>query len=272
MTALTTIDFHGAKLIAVRGETPDTTLVAMKPVVEGMGLDWGGQHKKLVAHPVLAKGISITEIPSPGGPQSAVMLPLNRLNFWLATVQPDRVKDPDVRARIIEYQTECADVLFAHFFGKTSAPPPANLNDPHTLRAALLGYTERVIVLESENAMLGAQVEHLAPKAAALDLIANKSGAESVSTTAKGLRIRPGDLFAWLDNNGWIFRVRDGAPWRGYQTKIDAGYLTVRETPDRTRDDRTFMQVMVTPKGRARIAELLTQGDLLQSGAKRKAA
>lgn len=155
---------------------------------------------------------------------------------------------------------------------RAATPSAANLNDPHTLRAALLGYTERVIALEGENATLGAKVEYLAPKAAALDLLAGKKGDESISTTAKALGMRPGHLFQFLDSKGWIFRARDGAPWRAYQAKLDAGYLVVRETPDRTRDDRTFPQVMVTPKGRAKLAELLTQGDLLQSVSKRRAA
>jgi anti-repressor protein len=155
---------------------------------------------------------------------------------------------------------------------RATPTPAANLNDPHTLRAALLGYTECVIALEGENAALGAKVEHLAPKAAALDLIADKSGAENISTTAKGLRIRPGELFTFLNNKGWVYRAHDGAPWRAYQAKIDAGYLVVRETPDKTRDDRTFMQVLVTPKGRAKLAEMLTQGDMLRSNTKRGAA
>ncbi|MBS1098545.1 hypothetical protein JK191_13545 [Gluconobacter sphaericus] len=121
MTNLTTIDFHGAKLIAVPGDKPETTLVAMKPIVEGMGLDWGGQHKKMLAHPVLCKGISVTEILSDGGAQATVCLTLDLLNFWLATIHPDRIKDQAVRARVVEYQTECARVLFNHFFGKAIA-------------------------------------------------------------------------------------------------------------------------------------------------------
>ena len=50
---ITKIQFHGADLIVQRGETPDTTFVAMKPVVEGMGLDWEGQRLKIERHPVL---------------------------------------------------------------------------------------------------------------------------------------------------------------------------------------------------------------------------
>jgi hypothetical protein len=117
---LTTVEFHGATLIAVRGETPAQTLVAMKPVVEGMGLDWKAQYDKIKEHPVLGKGMGLITIPSAGGPQAMTALPLNRLNFWLATIQPNRVPDPETRARVIRYQVECADVLFAHFFGQAT--------------------------------------------------------------------------------------------------------------------------------------------------------
>ncbi|MGH2342558.1 phage antirepressor N-terminal domain-containing protein [Segnochrobactraceae bacterium EtOH-i3] len=119
---ITTIDFHGASLIVRAGDSPSTTLVAMKPVVEGMGLDWSAQFRKLERHPVLAKGIAMMAIPSAGGPQDMVALPLNRLHFWLATIHPTKVK-PEVQERVITYQTEAADVLFEHFFGTRVAGP-----------------------------------------------------------------------------------------------------------------------------------------------------
>ena len=121
MSKLTTIDFHGTKLIAVPGDKPETTLVAMKPIVEGMGLDWTYQFRKISGHPVLSKGVAVTAIPSPGGSQDTTCLTLDLLNFWLATIHPDRIKDQAVRTRVIEYQTECARVLFNHFFGKAIA-------------------------------------------------------------------------------------------------------------------------------------------------------
>ncbi|CAO3437234.1 phage antirepressor N-terminal domain-containing protein [Azospirillum doebereinerae] len=119
---LTTINFHGATLIARRGATPAETLVAMKPVAEGMGLSWQGQHAKLTEHPVLSEGIKDIVIPSEGGPQAMTALPLSRLNFWLATIHPNKVPDLEARERIIRYQRECADALFAHFFGKVTEP------------------------------------------------------------------------------------------------------------------------------------------------------
>ncbi|QNT79289.1 phage antirepressor N-terminal domain-containing protein [Entomobacter blattae] len=115
---ITTINFHGADLVAIEGKSPQETLVALKPIVEAIGLDWGAQHKKVTKHPVLSGGISLKEIPSISGDQDTVLISLDMLNFWLATIHPDRIKNETTRARIIEYQTECARVLFNHFFGK----------------------------------------------------------------------------------------------------------------------------------------------------------
>lgn len=122
MSDLTTVDFHGAKLVAVKGSTPAETLVAMKPVVEGMGLNWERQREKLAAHPVLTPATTIRGVQMPGDDQNRdmVFLPLTKLNFWLATIHPNKIKDADVRAKVIEYQEECADVLFAHFFAKAA--------------------------------------------------------------------------------------------------------------------------------------------------------
>lgn len=119
-SAVVKVPFHGAELAALAGGSPATTIVAMKPMTEGMGLDWGAQHKKLMQHPVLSTCVSVKEMQMPGDDQVRewVFLPLNRVNFWLATLHPNRIEDPATRAKVIEYQTECADALFAHFFGR----------------------------------------------------------------------------------------------------------------------------------------------------------
>lgn len=116
-TEITTIRFHGANLLVQTGDSPENTLVAMKPVVEGIGVSWQGQHEKLMKHPVLSQGIKEILIPSAGGTQAMTAIPLNRLPFWLATLQPNKVPDPSVREKVIIYQTEAADALFERFFG-----------------------------------------------------------------------------------------------------------------------------------------------------------
>lgn len=107
-----TVPFHGNTLYVI--DNSGQPVVPMKPVVEGMGLDWGGQHKKIAANGD-RWGISVMEIPSQGGMQETACIPLRKLPGWLMTVQPSRVKDPEVRARVIQYQEECDDVLWRYW-------------------------------------------------------------------------------------------------------------------------------------------------------------
>lgn len=118
--ALTTIPFHGASLVTIPGETPEKTMVAIRPVAEGMGINFDGQRKRLARHPVLKTCTAVLTVQMPGDDQvrEHTFLPLNRLHFWMATVSPNHVPDPEVRERVILFQTEAADVLFDHFFGK----------------------------------------------------------------------------------------------------------------------------------------------------------
>ena len=59
-----TVPFHGTELYVVEHNGQPYT--PMKPIVEGIGLDWGGQHKKVAANES-RWGISVMEIPSAGG-------------------------------------------------------------------------------------------------------------------------------------------------------------------------------------------------------------
>lgn len=118
--AITTIPFHGANLYVVSGDTPETTLVAVKAVAEGMSIEWEAQRKRIGRHPVLNTCTSVMEAQMPGDDQirEHTFLPLNRFHFWLATIQPLRITDPEIRDRVVVFQNEAADVLFDHFFGR----------------------------------------------------------------------------------------------------------------------------------------------------------
>ncbi len=143
---LVEISFHGARLIAVQGDTPETTLVAMKPIVEGMGLDWKSQYDKLRGHPVLATCVGISTMQMSGDDQvrEVTCLPLNRLNFWLATIQPNRVPDPAIRRTVIAYQIECADALFNRFFGGRLAPHDHTVLSP-AFRAEMIEIARDIV-------------------------------------------------------------------------------------------------------------------------------
>jgi phage antirepressor YoqD-like protein len=143
-----------------------------------------------------------------------------------------------MRARIIDRWQELEQ--------QTQQPAMA-LNDPTFLRTTLLAYTERVIELEST-------VSKQIPKVKALDRIATAQGSLSVRDAAKVLQVRPIDLSRYLKTHRWIFK--QGQEWRAYQSRINSGLVEHKEVTIWANPvDKIMIQVRVTPKGLARLAE-----------------
>lgn len=116
MSQVHEIPFHGDNLIGVK--TDAGIMVPLKPITDGIGLDWENERRRIRAHPTLNKGTAIIEVPfGAGGPQPMLCILLRRLNFWLATVHPNRTTNAD---RLDFYQEEAADVLFAYFMPQFS--------------------------------------------------------------------------------------------------------------------------------------------------------
>jgi hypothetical protein len=104
------VPFHGAELLIVEHEGQPYT--PMKPIVEGMGMDWASQFVKLKQR--FAKGIVEITIPSNGGVQNMICLLLRKLPAWLYSIMPGKVK-PEIRDTVIMYQQECDDVLWDYW-------------------------------------------------------------------------------------------------------------------------------------------------------------
>lgn len=113
------IDFHGEPLWAVSRD--GDVFVAVRPICEALGLEWGSQLKGIKRDAVLGKGVVKMTTPSSGGHQRAVCLPLKLLNGWLFGISDGSIPDEAVRAKVILYKTECYDVLFQHFHGKAQS-------------------------------------------------------------------------------------------------------------------------------------------------------
>ena len=111
MTSLMTVPFQGHALNLI--DHDKQPFVVMKPLVEGIGLSWQGQHKKLMAN-LRRWGINILLIPSAGGPQEAACMPLRKLPGYLMTIEPRKVPEP-VRPRVELFQAECDDALWAYW-------------------------------------------------------------------------------------------------------------------------------------------------------------
>jgi len=131
-----------------------------------------------------------------------------------------------------------------------AADPMVALSDPATMRALLLGYTEKVIALEG-------RVSELQPKAVALDRIANTDGSLCLMDAAKTLQVRPKDLIGYMKAHLWIFMRVGTSHWVGRSEKLNSGYLEHKVTTIHRTDgmERITTQVRVTPKGLAKLAE-----------------
>lgn len=104
------VPFHGSELYVVNHNGEPYT--PMKPIVEGMGMDWKSQYVKLIQR--FAKGVVEITIPTAGGAQKMICLALRKLAAWLNTISPNKVK-PEIRDNVICYQEECDDVLYEYW-------------------------------------------------------------------------------------------------------------------------------------------------------------
>lgn len=134
--------------------------------------------------------------------------------------------------------------------GNYGVPAPAlDLSNPAVLQRLLLDHTSNAMAAE-------ARVAQLEPKAEAFDLLADAAGSLCITDAAKAMGVQPRRLFSWLEANHWTYRRSDGGHWVAYQTKLDSGMLEHKGTrlsrPGYA--DKLVEQVMVTPKGLARLA------------------
>nr|WP_316207758.1 phage antirepressor N-terminal domain-containing protein [Escherichia coli] len=113
-TAVSTINvpFHGAELYVVNHNGEPYT--PMKPIVEGMGMDWASQFTKM-KHRFKTCIVKITmQLPGDEQRREIICLALRKLAGWLQTISPNKVR-PEIRDKVIQYQEECDDVLYEYW-------------------------------------------------------------------------------------------------------------------------------------------------------------
>lgn len=110
-TAVSTINvpFHGDTLYVVNYE--GTAQVPMRPVVEGMGLDWASQFTKIKQRFNTSVAMITMQLPGDKQRREVVCLSLRKLPGWLHTINVGKVR-PELREKVARYQEECDDVLY----------------------------------------------------------------------------------------------------------------------------------------------------------------
>lgn len=146
-----------------------------------------------------------------------------------------------------EAYVERFDAMEAELRTPTAPMVPQTL--PEALRLAA-DLAEQVETQRAEIAVLG-------PRSEALAVLSDADGSLCVTDAAKALQMPPGELWAYLYAQQWVYRRdRDGVPV-AYQSKLSAGYLMHKVVPVPTATARTWakQQVRVTPKGLTVLAQ-----------------
>ena len=140
-----TVHFHNAELYIVEHEGQPYT--PMKPIVDGIGLDWKSQFVKLKQR-FASTVVEITIVANDGKERLMTCLPVKKLFGWLMTISPNKVK-PELRDTVIMYQEECDDVLWDYWTkGRAINPRPKTHKSERT-------------PLHDAHAMLVAKTKHL---------------------------------------------------------------------------------------------------------------
>lgn len=145
--SLSPVPFHGDTIFVVGNQ--GEPFAPMKPIVENLGLDWRAQQRKLSANRA-RWGMVMLTIPSISGQQQALCLPLRKITGFLATINPNKVRN-ELRAKIICYQNECDDALW-NYWTKGKAERPASSTQPHQRDLPL---DDSSPLSESEKDLLG---------------------------------------------------------------------------------------------------------------------
>ena len=127
-----TVNFKGDTLITL--EKDGEHYVAIRPIVENMGLEWSTQKQKLDRTPKF--GCVHMNTPTNGGTQKMLCIPIRKLNGWLFSINPQKVR-ADIRHIVEQYQEECFTVLHDYWNEGVAINPRLTSTDTLPLRNAV---------------------------------------------------------------------------------------------------------------------------------------
>ncbi|EPU0459474.1 TPA: phage antirepressor N-terminal domain-containing protein [Escherichia coli] len=130
------VPFNGQQIITAMAA--GVAYVAMKPIVENLGMSWGTQQQKLMKQVDKFNCIHMNMVAADGKLRKLLCLPLKKLNGWLFSINPEKVR-ADIRDKLIQYQEECFTVLHDYWTkGKAeNARKKTSVDDRTPLRDAV---------------------------------------------------------------------------------------------------------------------------------------
>lgn len=116
------VPFHEFEILAAR--EGEQIRIPMKPFCAILGLPWEGQRQRIMRDEVLKEGACMMQVPSAGGVQELMTLPIELLSGFLFGIDVKRLQ-PELRERMMLFRRDCFTVLHAHFTRSRLSPPVA---------------------------------------------------------------------------------------------------------------------------------------------------
>lgn len=143
MCQLSPVPFHGDTIFCIDYQNQPYT--PMRPIVENMGLDWGGQAVKLKANKERWTVEMISTVAQDGVEREMLCMPVRKLPAWLNSINPKKVR-PELRPKIELYQAESDDALWNYWMNgraERATKPSGNSEQlPPSHRSELKGIVD----------------------------------------------------------------------------------------------------------------------------------
>jgi hypothetical protein len=123
VSEIVTVPFHGDDILTL--DVDGTPYVILKPVLEGLGLDYWSQVEKLRKRSWAAPSNRQVQLPGDTQRRSHLVVDLRTFLMLLATLDENRV-GTDVRDKLVTYQAEVADVIERYYTEGAAINPRAS--------------------------------------------------------------------------------------------------------------------------------------------------
>lgn len=105
---LVAVEFNNNQIEVIE----ETQSIVISDICEALGINSNSQKRKLQADESFES--KLIKVQTRGGLQEVFTIPLSKLNGWLFSINPNKVK-PEIKQKLIEYKKECFNVLNNYF-------------------------------------------------------------------------------------------------------------------------------------------------------------
>lgn len=126
-------------LVALVGDVP---YVAIRPIADFIGLDWGSQYNRIRRDDILNEESRLVLMAGADGKQREMFsLPLELLPGWLFGVTPGRAR-PEYREKLTQYRRDCFRVLWRAFQSELAQYSPGDTSSLTQVRGLALAVAQ----------------------------------------------------------------------------------------------------------------------------------